>query len=102
MNALDSVHLILEASTRAERWLALFPNLWESLTHLMPAHLRGRYTPLEWTTTVALFMHPGEGPIDAANRLGLYLTLHKERHDATPTLASVQKHAADRRLKEHR
>lgn len=102
MNALDSVHLILDANATAMRWHAAFPLLWGSLVDLQPAHLRGRYTPLEWTTTVALFMREGQGPVEAATRLGLYLTLHKERHNTTPTLASVQKHAADRRLKEHR
>lgn len=102
MNALDSVHLILDANATAHRWHAAFPNLWESLVDLQPAHLRGRYTPLEWTTTLVLFMGEGEGPVEAATRLGTYLTVHKERHDATPTLASVQKRAAERRLKEHR
>lgn len=102
MNALDSVHLILEANATANRWLAAFPHLWASLCQMMPAHLQGRYTAQEWTTTVALFMRDGEGPVQAAERLGKYLTLHKERHDVTPTLAAVQRGAANRRLKEHR
>lgn len=102
MNTLDSVRLVLEANSTAMRWHAAFPLLWESLVDLQPAHLRGRYTPLEWTTTVVLFMHSGEGPVEAATRLGLYLTVHKERHDVTPTLAAVQRHAADRILKEPR
>jgi hypothetical protein len=99
VNALDTVRLIQEGQARADRWQAAFPSLYQAIAMTIPAHLVGRYTAQEWATTVAVFMEEGEAPITAAERLSRYMALHAERHDSTPTLASVQKRAADRHLK---
>lgn len=96
MNALDTVRLIREAEGTALRWQATYPALWDAVRRTIPAHLERRYTPMEWGTTVALFMQDAETPTTAAERLAKYLVLHQERHDQTPTLASIQRHAADR------
>lgn len=101
MNALDSVHLTQEATLRANRWAQEMPNLVLALVETKPTHLR-RYDAVVWVTAVILFQGEGHDPMAAATRLAQYLALYMERHDTTPTLEAVMKHAADRRLKEPR
>lgn len=50
----------------------------------------------DWPAAVALHQRDTETPLAAAQRLALYLTLHQERWETTPTLAAVTANAIDR------
>lgn len=95
MNAMDTVRLIQDATERVARWP---DRIRGPVLRARPQAVRDRgYTPLEWMTTVEVFRHDGEDPATAAERLALYMTLHLERWDQTPTLARVQKNALRRK-----
>lgn len=95
MNAMDTVRLIHDATERVARW----PDSTRGpVLRARPQCVRDKgYTPLEWMTTVEVFRREDEAPVTAAERLALYMTLHLERWDNTPTLNRVQKDALARK-----
>lgn len=91
---MDTVRLIHDATERVARW----PETTRGpVLRARPPMVREKdYTPLEWLTTVEVFRQEDEAPVTAAERLALYMTLHLERWDQTPTLNRVQKDALKR------
>lgn len=99
-NALDSVRLILNARRRVTTW---GPTLQSQALLAMPYDRGAPKWDMEvWLTAVAVFASPDELPVQAARRLAKYLLTYQENHGRMPTLSAVQKHAADRKLKEPR
>lgn len=93
---MDTVRLIQAATERVTTWP---DSIRVPVLRARPAvmHYRGYYSPLEWMTTVEVFRMEGENPVTAAERLALYMTVHAERWDETPTLAQLQQNAARRK-----
>lgn len=98
-HALDSVRLILAAERRASTWT---PSLQAQARLALPTEWFNTFPWEAWLTTVALFASPDEHPVLAAQRLTKYLLTYQETYGRMPTLATVQRHAADRHLKEPR
>lgn len=98
-NALDTVRLIQNATLRASTWS---PNLQGQVLVAMPRDLQGVVPSGAWVALVATFASPDEHPVEAAARLAKYLLAYQEAHGRMPTLASVQRHAADRHIQENR
>ena len=95
MNAMDTVRLIHDATERVAQWPDTIRG---PVLQARPQIARmERYSTLEWMTTVEVFRQPDEAPQTAAERLALYMRLHLERWDQTPTLARVQKDALNRK-----
>lgn len=95
MNALDTIRMIHNATERVAQW----PDRTRGpVLRARPPVVREKgYTPLEWLTAVEVFRQADETAESAAERLGLYLTLHQERWNQTPTLARVQQQALEDR-----
>lgn len=96
--ALDSVRLTLNARWTAQTW---DPNLQGQVRVAAPDEFVQTGAEV-WITLVATFASTDEHPVKAAQRLTKYLLAYQETHGRMPTLASVQKHAADRHLQEPR
>lgn len=97
-NALDTVHLIQVAQQRVATWDL---NLQSQVLVATPREFM-EHGAQAWLTTVALIASPDEHPVYATQRLTKYLLAYQETYGRIPSLASVQKHAADRHLKEPR
>lgn len=96
MNAMDTVRLIQEATEKVARWPRYVR---DGVLAACPEPVGARYSTLEWMTTVEVFRLPHEDLITATERLALYMTLHAERWDKTPTLARVQQDAITRKAR---
>lgn len=95
---MDTVRLIHDATERVARWPETTRG---TVLRARPPVVREKdCTPLEWLATVEVFRQDDEAPVTAAERLALYMTLHLERWDQTPTLTRIQKDATIRR-KDH-
>lgn len=97
-HALDTVRLILSARLRVSTWGV---NL-ESQALVAMDRTHRDWGAEAWLTTVAIFASPDEHPVEAAQRLTKYLLAYQETHGQMPSLDAVQKHSAERHLKEHR
>lgn len=91
---MDTVRLIQEATERVAGWPK---HVRDAVLAAYPPFVEDDYTTLEWMTTVEVFRQPGEALVTCAERLALYMTLHAERWDKTPTLTRVQEDALSRR-----
>jgi hypothetical protein len=98
--ALDTVHLIQEATSEAAYLSRARPLVMLDVVAVKPSAVAG--TDLAWVTLVILFRQPHETPTQAAERLAAYLLAYQETYGRMPSLEAVQKHAADRQLKEPR
>jgi hypothetical protein len=92
---MDTIRLIQEATEAVARWPRYVR---DAVLAARPEPVEDRYSTLEWMTTVDVFRQPGEDLVTCAERLALYLTVHAERWDSTPTLARVQRTAAEAAL----
>lgn len=91
---MDTVRLIHDATEAVTKWPDYIRT---GVLGAMPQHLQDHYSPLEWMVTVEVFRQRGESLPTAAERLALYMTVHRERHASTPTLARIQRETMLRR-----
>lgn len=96
--AWDTLALVKAAERRTHGWS---PSLRFHVAQVRPGDLAA-IRDQSWFTLVATFCSPDEHPTEGAERLTKYLLAYQETHGRFPSLEAVQKHAADRHLKESR
>lgn len=100
--ALDSVRLIQVAHDRADHMARLWPGVSDAILAACPESIRQSIPDRAWITLVVLFASPDEDHTTAAERVAKYLLAYQETWGRLPTLATMQRHAADRHLQEPR
>lgn len=101
-NALSTIRLIQVADDRADHMGRTNPALALDVLSACPPAIRQATPDRAWVTLVILFASPGEEATVASARLARYLLAYQETWGRLPTLATVQRRAADRHLKEPR
>lgn len=87
MNAVDTVAAVRRAEVEVEAWE---PGTRAQVAfHLPLVAVRNGASIPDWQVTVCLLRRDWETPETAADRLATYMTLHAERWDETPTLATL-------------
>jgi hypothetical protein len=88
VNAVDTVAAVRRAQVETRDWT---PETWGFVVAEMPKVAMAHRTEREdWATTVCLLRRDWETPVACAQRLALYIQLHAERWDDTPTLATIR------------
>lgn len=84
MNAMQAARLVREANATTADWDDVTRHRVEAACP--PLVIDNGETLEDWSVAVAVLTLPGEGPVQAALRLAMYLALHAERYDHTPSL----------------
>lgn len=93
----DALHLVQAVQAAMEAVSEWSQLTMVGVTEQCPKVLAETCTPLEWATTVETFRTARETPTRAAERLALYLTLHREVRGNLPTLEAVSTEAIARK-----